>query len=261
MTVQHVYDFINGIAPFETQVTYDNSGLLVGSAEQEVTGVIFALDVTDRVIDSALAQGCNLIVTHHPMMFSPIKRVLESEHEGRLLCRMIRSGMSLIAAHTNLDQAPGGVNDVLGQAIGLVNLTGEGFVRVGDLPRPMTAGELAAHIGARLGDVVRVTGEDRTVTRVGLCSGSGSDEWRAAFAMGAQAFLTGEAKHHHTLEADAFGVTILEAGHYATEAPGIFSLANALQTHLNDVKCNVRVFCALNERYRAAYHGGEYQQA
>lgn len=261
MTVQQVYDFINSVAPFETQVAYDNSGLLVGSPAQRVTGVMFALDVTDRVIDSALARGCNLIVTHHPMMFSPIKRILKEEHEGRLLCRLIRSDISLIAAHTNLDQAPGGVNDVLARAIGLENVTGEGFVRVGDLPRPMRTEALAEHISQALGDVVRVMGEDRPVTRLGLCSGSGSDEWHDALAMGAQAFLTGEAKHHHALEADSAGVTLLEGGHYATEAPGIFSLANALQTHLNDVKCNVHVFCALNGRYRAAYQAAGYDPA
>ena len=224
LTVQQVFDFINERAPFETQLAFDNSGLLVGHPDNEVTGVHFALDVTNHVIDEAIANGANLIVTHHPMMFSAIKRLVETSHEARLLCRLIREGISLISAHTNLDQAPGGCNDVLAQTIGLTDIEGEGFVRVGALPHPMTAVELAAHIGEKLGDVVRVMGDPAAViTKVGMCSGSGADEWLAAAAMGAQAFLTGEVKHHIALEASDAGVVMLEAGHHATEEPGIFA--------------------------------------
>ena len=242
LTVQNVYDFINERAPFETQLAFDNSGLLLGNPAAVVTGIHFALDVNHAVIDEAIACGANLIVTHHPLMFSAIKRLVETSYEPALICRMIRAGISLIAAHTNLDQAPGGVNDTLAAVIGLGDVTGEGFLRVGDLPRPMSAAALAEHISRRLGDVVRVMGDaDAIITRVGLCSGSGSDEWPAAAAMGAQAFLTGEVKHHHALEASANGVVLLEAGHHATELPGIFALADALQTSEDIVQCNLRV--------------------
>ena len=242
LTVRQVDDFINAVAPFETQVAYDNSGLLVGHPDQAVTGVHFALDVTDKVIDEALENGANLIVTHHPMMFSPIKRLVETDYQARLLCRLIRGGISLISAHTNLDQAAGGINDVLAARIGLTYITGEGFVRVGTLPASMTAAELAQHISKTLGDTVRVMGNPLAmVERVGMCSGSGADEWPAAAALGAQAFLTGEAKHHIALEAAAAGVVILEAGHHATEEPGIFALADALQNSGLVVQCNVRV--------------------
>lgn len=248
LTVQQVYDWINEFAPFETQVGYDNSGLLVGDPNQEVTGIHFALDVTNRVIDEAIQHGANLIVTHHPLMFSPIKRLVETDYQAHLLCRLIRGGISLISAHTNLDQAVGGVNDALAGRIGLSDVIGEGFVRVGTLPRSMSAADLADHIGKALGDVVRVMGNPAAlVEKVGMCSGSGSDEWIAAAAMGAQAFLTGEVKHHIALEASDAGMVMLEAGHHATEAPGIFALADALQIRLNDVQCNVRIFtsCAL----------------
>lgn len=242
LTVQQVYDFINERAPFETQLPYDNSGLLVGRPDAEVTGIHVALDVTERVIDEAVEHGANLIVTHHPLMFSPVKRLVETAYEPRLLCRLIREGVHLISAHTNLDQAPGGMNDVLAATIGLTNVTGEGFVRVGDLPQPMTARDLAAHISRCLGDAVRVMGNgEALITRVGLCSGSGADEWPGAAAVGAQAFLTGEAKHHIALEAADSGMVILEAGHHATEAPGIFALADALQIWPDAVQWMVRV--------------------
>ena len=251
LTVQQVYDFINERAPFETQLAFDNSGLLVGHPDNEVTGIHFALDVTNHVIDEAIANGANLIVTHHPMMFSAIKRLVETGHEARLLCRLIRAGISLISAHTNLDQAPGGCNDVLAQTIGLTDIEGEGFVRVGALPHPMTAVELAAHIGEKLGDVVRVMGDPTAViTRVGMCSGSGADEWPAAAAMGAQAFLTGEVKHHIALEAADAGVVMLEAGHHATEEPGIFALAKSLQMSELGVQYNVRVSLSSAKAYQ-----------
>lgn len=251
LTVQQVYDFINERAPFETQLAFDNSGLLVGAPDHEVTGVHFALDVTNRVIDEAVANGANLIVTHHPMMFSPVKRLVETEHEARLLCRLIREDISLISAHTNLDQAAGGCNDVLAQTIGLTDIQGDGFVRVGTLPHPMAAAELATHIRRQLGDVVRVMGDPLAViTKVGMCSGSGADEWPGAAAMGAQAFLTGEVKHHIALEAADSGIVMLEAGHYATEAPGIFALAKALQTSELGVQYNVRVSTSRAQAYQ-----------
>ncbi len=251
LTVQQVYDFINERAPFETQLPFDNSGLLVGHPDNEVTGIHFALDVTNKVIDEAIENGANLIVNHHPMMFSPIKRLVETDHQARLLCRMIREGINLISAHTNLDQAPGGCNDVLAQTIGLTDIQGEGFVRVGTLPSPMTAGELAAHIGSALGDVVRVMGDSSTmIAKVGMCSGAGADEWPAAAAMGAEAFLSGEVKHHIALEASDAGVVMLEAGHHATEEPGIFALAKALQMSELGVQYNLRVSLSSAKAYQ-----------
>lgn len=242
LTVQNVYDFINARAPFETQLPFDNSGLLLGRPDAPVTGIHVALDVTEPVIDEAVALGANLLVTHHPLMFSPVKRLVETDYEARLLCRLIRSGISLIAAHTNLDAAPGGMNDALAAALSLTDVTGEGFLRVGTLPCPMTAAEFAAHAGRCLGDAVRLMGDaSARVTRLGLCSGSGGDEWPAAAEMGADAFLTGEMKHHLALAAAARGVAVFEAGHHATEAPGIFALADALQIWPDAVQCKVRV--------------------
>lgn len=251
LTVQQIVDFINECAPFETQLSFDNSGLLVGDPNRKVTGVHFALDVTQRVIDEAIENGANLIVTHHPLMFSPIKRLVETDHQARLLCRMIRENISLISAHTNLDQAVGGCNDVLARRIGLTDIEGEGFVRVGALPSPMTAGKLAASISRALGDVVRVMGDASIqVEKVGLCSGAGADEWPAAAALGAQAFLTGESKHHIALEASAAGVVLLEAGHHATEEPGIFALADALQNSGLAVQYKVRVSTSSAKAYQ-----------
>lgn len=250
LTVQKVYDLINALAPFDTQAAYDNAGLLVGHPDREVHGIHLALDVTDAVIDEALAAGANLIVTHHPLMFHARKRLVEMDREARLLCRLIRENMSLISAHTNFDQAIGGMNDTLAELLGLTHVVGEGFVRVGDLPAPMTSDAFAGHVQQCLKDSVRVMGRrDVLVHRVGLCTGAGDSEWQSAKDLGADAFIAGEIAHHVALEAVSNGVLMLEAGHFATENPGILSLMKALQNAPDIVQWNIGVSRSLCEAY------------
>ncbi len=242
MTVQEIYQLIDAAAPFETQESWDNSGLLVGSPSREVTAVLFALDVSQPVIDEALACGAQLIVTHHPLMFSPRQRLTDEDYEGRLLLRLARHELSLIAAHTCLDRAPGGMNDTLAALCGLENLRGEGFIRVGTLPAALSAEALAAQLSLALGDTVRVLGPgDRTVSCLGLCSGGGGGEWEQAAALGCDAFLSGEIRHHHALAMADAGIVAFECGHAATERPGILVLADALQNAFDTIECKVRI--------------------
>lgn len=242
MTVQDIYQIIDRMAPFNTQEDFDNAGLLVGDPAMAVRGIHVALDVTERVLDEAEAAGANLIVTHHPIMFSPVKRLVATDYETRLIFRMVRAGMALIAAHTNYDRAPGGMNDTLAARCGLTDIAGEGFIRAGNLPHPMTGHELTAHIAAALGAVVRPMGDpEKVYRRMALCSGGGSDFWAEGLALGADAFLTGEMKHHHALALADAGMLGLEAGHFATEMPGVFALADALQNAADAVQYDVCV--------------------
>ena len=250
MTVQDVYNLIDRFAPFATQAGGDNSGFLVGSAEQEVTGILFALDVTEPVIDEAVSLGAQLIVTHHPLMFSPIHALTDGNYEGRLIRRLTRENISLIAAHTNLDQAPGGINDTLAAACGLKEVTGEGFFRCGLLPEPLTAGAFAQELSRRLHTTVRLMGpEDRIIRKAGLCSGGGSDLWQDAAEAGCDAFISGEIKHHWGLAMADSGIAGFECGHFATEEPGIRALAAALQKELNQVECKVRIYASGSSAY------------
>ncbi len=244
MKIHDIYLEIDRLAPFASQADFDNSGLLAGSRDWEVTGIHFALDVTRRVLDEAEAAGANLIVTHHPLMFSPRKTMTEDDYEGALLCRMIRGRIGLIAAHTNLDAAEGGTNDTLAALCGLRNTEGEGWWRVGDLPEGMTLEKLCSMLESSLCTVVRVYGQfapDHPLRRLGICTGAGSDEWPEAASLGADAFLTGEIKHHHALAMADAGVVGLEAGHFATEEPGIFALADALQKRSDALQWNLRI--------------------
>ncbi len=244
MTFQMVYDRINACAPFDTQADFDNSGFLLGNPGEKVRGIQVALDVTDRVLDEAEKLQANLIVTHHPMMFSPVQRLREDDYEGRLIARMIRNRMGLICAHTNLDAAKGGINDVLAGICGLENVTGEMYLRVGTLPGAPRFSELVPEIEKRLNTVIRIMGQlpgDTRISRMGVSSGAGSEFFRQAREAGAQVFLSGEIRHHHALEMAGLGMAGLEAGHFATEEPGIFALADALQSYADLVECRVRI--------------------
>jgi len=242
LKVQDIYDFINERAPFDTQLDFDNCGLLLGDPQAEVRGVHVALDCTEEVVDEAIAAGANVIVTHHPVIFSARKHLREDNADARLLCRIIRANIAVISAHTCLDRAIGGVNDVLAQAIGLENVQGEDFLRVGSLPAPLSAQAFADQLGERLHTTVRLMGDPtQPVSCIGLCSGSGSEYWADAQAMGANGFVSGEIRHHHALSAASAGVICFECGHHATEEPGIFALADALQMWENVVQYDVMV--------------------
>lgn len=243
MKVKEIYQWINERAPFDTQLDYDNSGLLVGSAEQEVSGILFALDATEAVVAEAQSLGANLLITHHPLMFSPRRRLTDEDREGRILLQMARAHLSLISAHTCLDMAEGGINDALAAACGLQNVFGSGFVRVGQLPQAMNAQSLSEYLSSALHTVVRLMGDpDQVITKLGLCSGAGGEEWMAARELGAEAFLSGEIKHHIAIEMSNAGIPAFECGHYATELPGIFALADALQNYLNQIKYRMDIF-------------------
>ena len=243
--VSDVRALVNGIAPFELAEEWDNVGLLFGHAQAEVTRVLVALDLTQGVLDEAKALDAQLILTHHPIMFSSRKRVTDEDREGRLMLGMAEAGIAHIAAHTNLDAAPGGVNDTLMAAMGAVNLTGEGCVRAGDLPQGTTLGALAALAERRLRGPVRVYGDRETVVRrLGCCSGAGGSEIAEAKALGADCFITGEVRHHEALDAVDGGVCVLEAGHFETENPVCEVLAGALQNAADALQYKLTVFCS-----------------
>ncbi len=244
-TVTDVEQLVGGIAPYELAEEWDNVGLLVGHAQAQVTRVLVALDLSMGVVEEAKALGAQLIVTHHPIMFSARKRLTDVDREGRLMLALAEAGIAHIAAHTNLDSAPGGVNDILMAAMGTENVRGEGFVRAGDLPEGMTLGALAQRARTKLRAEVRVYGASDTAVHVlGCCSGAGGGEVALAKALGADCFITGEIRHHEALDAVDGGVCVLEAGHFETENPVCEVLRTALQKAADEVEYNLTVFCS-----------------
>ena len=244
-TVKELERLVGEIAPYDLAEEWDNVGLLVGRGAREITRVLTALDLTDGVIEEAVALGAQAIVTHHPIMMDARRRVTDGDREGRLVLKLAENGIAHIAAHTNFDSAPGGVNDTLMALMGAGNVRGEGCLRVGDLEAGLTFGELCRRAQKKLRADVRAYGAaDMPVHTLGCCSGAGGGYFAEAKAIGADCFITGEIKHHIALEAMDEGVCVIEAGHFETENPACEVMANALQNACDALKYNVTVFCS-----------------
>ena len=232
MTVKDIYDYLNLIAPFDTAEEWDNCGLLVGSYEKKVKRIYIALDVTNDVLEDAKSYGADLVITHHPMIFAPVSQILCDS----LVYKAVASGMSFIASHTCLDKAEGGVNHCLANKVGIKNLkTSENdeFLKFGEI-EPCNAEEFANKIKTALGGAVSFTDAGETIKTVALCSGGGGDLVAEAKNIGADAFLTGEAKHHEYLYSRDFGVSMFAAGHYETENIVCEYLYNSLNEKFGD---------------------------
>lgn len=215
MTVKDIYDYLNSIAPFDTAEEWDNCGLNVGSFDKDVKKIYIALDVTNDVLEEAKSFGADLVITHHPMIFNPVSKILCDN----LIYKAVASGMSFIASHTCLDKAAGGVNHCLANKIGIKNLktyAENDFLKYGEI-EPCTSEEFAKKIKSALGGAVSFTDAGETIKTVALCSGGGGDFVAEAKNMGADAFLTGEAKHHEYLYSNNFGISMFVAGHFETE--------------------------------------------
>ena len=251
VTIGEVYRRIDEFAPFALQEEWDNAGILAGCMDQPVEDILCALDLNEGVLSEAIEKKAQLIVTHHPILFRGRKNLREDDGEGRLLCGLVRSGIGLIAAHTNFDNAVPGVNDALASALGLRDVEAfENGMRIGITEIP-TLGAFRRHAEEALGGPVRCYGEDgRRIARVALLGGAGGDFASQARQLGAEVYLTGEIAHHKAWDAYQEGMCVLEAGHAATELPAISMLAGALQIGPNGVKWNVRVHISEAEMFR-----------
>lgn len=232
-SVQDIYRYIDSFAPFRTQMDFDNCGLQAGDAEAEVRTVLLALDITPGVVREAARRSAELIVSHHPVIFNPLR----SLPAGTAPYLLAQYGIAAVCAHTNLDLAPGGVNTCLAARLGLTDVetlaedaaSGLPAALFGRTERSFAPDVFAGFVKARLGcDGVFYTNGGRAVETVGLCSGAGSDFLRDAAARGCQAFVTGEAKHHEMIDAENLGITLIAAGHYYTEDVVIMPLLERL---------------------------------
>ncbi len=225
-TVGDVYHWLDSIAPFETAEGFDNAGLLIGSRKSPVSRVVFTLDLSESVVDEAVRTEAELIITHHPIIFSPLRRIDYDTPFGRMLIKLTGANISVISAHTNWDKAPGGVGDSLAALLGLCDVTSlDDYVRLGTLPKPLSAEAFSKAVTAALGFAPRCyPGHDRLISRVAVAGGSYGEGYMAALEAGADAFLSGEVKHHEVLDAVARGLTICDGGHHATEQPAMPAL-------------------------------------
>ncbi len=222
--VSDVIAAIEAFAPVSVQEKWDNSGLCIGSPDAEASSVLLALDCTPELVDEAIECGADMIVTHHPLIFSGLKRITPDDPVGAAVTKAVRAGISVYAAHTSADKVMAGVSGAMASRLGLENITlleddgnGYGLGAVGDLPVPLSAGEAAALVKERFS--LKMLRSSRPVagkiTRVAMCGGSGGSLIGAARAAGAQLYLSGDISYHNFFTWGDF--MIMDVGHYESE--------------------------------------------
>ncbi len=223
-TVKEVESYLFSLAPKELAMSWDNVGLLVGQTEHPVRSVLVALDITEEVVDEAIKVGADLIVAHHPVMnckWLPVQTVRDDTCQGRILTKMLRSEISGICMHTNLDIAQGGVNDCLARALDLQDiepLGEDGCGRVGSLAADMPQDAFLHRVydGLHCSGMRYVMGS-KPVRRVAVGGGACWDYHRDALEKGCDTFVTSDLGYHDFLDAIALGLNVIDAGHFPTE--------------------------------------------
>ncbi|MBQ4153965.1 MAG: Nif3-like dinuclear metal center hexameric protein [Clostridia bacterium] len=238
MKAFEIYNKLCSIAPIELAMDYDNPGFLVGDKSSDINVAVVCLDVTSAVVDFAVKNGAKLIISHHPIIFEPLKSITADDNKRVFSC--LSAGISVISMHTNLDVAKGGVNDQLASALSLSFVESitdcDGFTfKMGKLPEEMNAHRLAEHIKNKLGGVVRYTDNKKSISKVAVCGGSGSDFLKLAAGMGADALVTADVKHKYFIEAAEMGFNLFDAGHFHTEDVIVEPLTNSLNSELSGV--------------------------
>ena len=228
MKIKEVVSALERFAPLPLQEGFDNAGLQVGLTEAEVSGALLCLDVTEDIVDEAIEKGCNLIVSHHPLIFHPLKRILGENDVQRTVAKAIKNDITILSMHTNMDNAKGGVNFKIAEKMGLshVSFFAEkqvddikcGSGTIGEFIEPMAADDFVIMLKktfevecVQCNQLLR-----RPIRKVAICGGAGSFLLPDAIKLGADAFVTGE-MHYHEYFSHEQEIQITVIGHYQSE--------------------------------------------
>ena len=229
MKIKQVTNFLENIAPLEYQENYDNCGLIVGDAKAEVNGLLITLDCTEAVIDEAIATGCNLVIAHHPIIFSGLKKLNGSNYIECTVIKAIKNDIAIYAIHTNLDNVYNGVNAKIAEKLGLINckvlalkqevnsyLVGSGII--GELKTPVNTEVFLESLKTKMQTkcIRHTLIVKEKIHRVAVCGGSGSFLLKNAKAEKADVFITADFKYHEFFDAEN-KIVIADIGHYESE--------------------------------------------
>ncbi len=240
-TVQDILNIIEKIAPTSLAESWDNVGLMIGNPSAPVQSILLGLDPTLSLLDEAASLGSNLLITHHPAIFHPLKSVILDHPDGRFLNTALSGKMNVISCHTNLDAAPDGVSDCLANRLGLTDIQplssrdGDddpqaGLGRTGNFKEPVSADDFIRRLKEACNPpwILAAGPRPEKIERAAVCGGSCSELAESAMQSGAQVFVTAEVKHSVAGWAEEAGMWIIDAGHFATENPVMSHLAHAL---------------------------------
>ena len=258
MTVYELYKQLCELIPPTLSCNWDNDGIMcMPEPDRKIEKVLLALDITEEVVDRAIDEHYDLIISHHPLLFRGIKHLTIQDPVARRSIKLCRAGISAISFHTRLDAVEGGVNDVLATRLMLTDATPfgeESIGRVGTLSEPMSAEAFSSMVADRLNaPTVTLADSGRPVHRVAVLGGSGGDDVLAALATGADTYVTGEAPHHWLVDAPEMGLNLIVAGHYHTEYLVMDALADMVKklapdAHILPINSNA-VKAIINHRY------------
>ena len=239
--IQDICDFLDELAPTDLAEDWDNVGLLAGDFQSTAQRLMTCLTITPDSAQEAIERGCDLIITHHPLPFQPIKKITTEQTATRMLWDLIRAGIAIYSPHTGFDSAPQGINQSLARLAGMVDpqaiIPAEdgggqiGAGRIGLLEQPLSVAELINTLREPLaaGPVGLVGQLEEQVQKVAFACGSGGTFLAPARELGCQALVTGEASFHTCLEAEAAGVQLILLGHYASERFALEQLVEVLE--------------------------------
>lgn len=243
LKVYDLMEYIEELAPAERALSFDNVGIMVGSREDTVTGVLCCLDLTINEINEAVQEGCNTVITHHPFIFNPIKRLDEDNIRGKLLSMAIRHNLNVISSHTNWDFARNGVNDALCKKLGLMDIKEDNSMehRFGTLEREMSVQEFIEHVKESLlvSSIKAIVPDglsDKKIKVVGVSSGSYDNEYEWIYENGIDCLVTGEIKHSEAIDLNMHKFVTVGAGHYETEVWGMDAMADILKSKFGNIK-------------------------
>ena len=233
MTVQNIFDFLESKFPTDTACDFDNVGILVGDSDSVITKALVALDCTVDTIKEAKNNGCQLIITHHPVIFEPLKKVLKCS----IVYELIENGISVISMHTNLDVGVGGVNDCLCDILSPLAcetvIASDGYALKKCTLSPLSSDDLADILKSRLGGTVKYLPTDKPIKTVLICSGSGGNFVEDAINFDCDALITADVKHNQFLLAQHNGIALFDAGHFNTEDVVVEPLKDLLSKEFN----------------------------
>ena len=224
MKVKDIIRVIEEFAPLSLQEGWDNSGLCIGSPEDVVSSVLLGLDCTPELVDEAIACGADMIVTHHPLIFSGLKKISPDDPVGEAVMKAIKAGISIYSAHTSADKVIAGVSGAMAARLGLEDVQildedgeGTGLGVVGNLPEPLSAEEAVKLVKKSFGlKAMRASRPvDGKISRIAMCGGSGGSLIGAAMKSGAQLYISGDISYHNFFTREGF--MIMDIGHYESE--------------------------------------------